>query len=85
MGRIEYVIKANATKRANADYFAAETKVQAMELKAMLEAAEWMNIEIKEIKKRDSKVEGVLKRCSLGSENERRNLRILFNEQEEVA
>lgn len=79
---IGFIIKARATKTARPDYFAAETQVNVIELKAMLEAAGWIVDETREIKVRDARIEGALKRCATGGERERANLQILFNEQE---
>ena len=79
MIRISHIIKARATTTQRPDYFAAETELQAKETKAMLEASDWQIIETREIVKRDAHTEGILKRCSLGSERERANLQALFN------
>lgn len=82
MERIGYIVRAKASAMQPAEYFAAETELNAKEIREMLDDTGWTNIEIREITKRDNHIEGILKRCSLGSDRERANLQILFNEQE---
>ena len=82
---INYIIKAYPSKWAFIDgkaiYFPESTREDVEKLVKSLSAWEWVHIESVEITKRDRHTEGVLKRCRLGSENERLNLQAYFNYQ----
>lgn len=72
----KYIIKAFASKLADPDYF--ETDYP-NEFEDQLIKTGWIWIETKEIKKHDKQIEGVLKRCRLGSKAQNRNLQIMYN------
>ena len=78
--RIAYIIKATATKLSRPDYFEAESERKLWDLIRFLED-DWESVEYKEIKKRDSMLEGIISRCSLGSKAQRENLQAYYNAQ----
>ena len=78
---IYHIIRAKATTTSKPDYFAVETPKGLNRHIENLKKGGWMNIEPKTITVHDPHIEGVLKRCSLGSERERANLQAYFNEQ----
>lgn len=75
---MKYIIKAYASKTAYPDYYATDDKDITVKF---LKDSGWLNIEAREIIKRDSQLEGVLKRCRLGSKAERLNLQAYYNYQ----
>ena len=77
---MKYIIKANASCLANADYFPVDDNNKDAMIKN-LEETGWKWIECREIVKHDKQLEGVIKRCSLGSKAQRLNLQALFNYQ----
>lgn len=78
---IYHIIKATATATSRPDYFAVETPKGVERHVAALKSGGWMNIEPRTITKRDSRIEGNLKRCAIGSERERANLQAYYNAQ----
>lgn len=77
---MKYIIKAYASKLANPDYFPVDEDDRDKML-SYLNGTGWIWIECREIKKHDKLLEGVIKRCAMGSNAQRRNLRALYNYQ----
>lgn len=73
---MKYIIKAYASKLANPDYFDTDDSQKMIEY---LKNTGWIWIECREVKKHDRQLEGIIKRCSLGSKARRSNLRALYN------
>lgn len=78
---IYHIIRAYATPTSRPDYFAVETPHGTERHVAALNKGGWLQIEPRTITKRDRHIEGILKRCSIGSERERANLQAYYNEQ----
>lgn len=77
---MKYIIKAYASKLANADYYPVDEQGKDKMIEC-LEELGFIWIECREIKKHDRQLEGVIKRCALGSKAQRANLRALYNYQ----
>lgn len=78
---IYHIIRAKATETARPDYFAVETPNGVKRHVENLTRGGWLHIEPRTITKRDKRIEGVLKRCKIGSERERANLQAYYNAQ----
>lgn len=79
---IYHIIRAYATPTSRPDYFGVSTPNGVVRHIENLRKGGWLNIEPRRVAKYDSHIEGVLKRCSIGSERERANLQAYYNEQD---
>lgn len=78
---MKYIIKAYASKLARPDYFEAEEENKDKTMSCLSDMG-FIRIECREIIKHDKQLEGVIKRCSLGSQAQRYNLQALYNYQD---
>lgn len=76
---MKYIIKAYASKLANPDYYPVDDDKD--EMIKILEDMGFIWIEVREITKHDRQLEGIIKRCAIGSKAQRLNLQALYNYQ----
>lgn len=76
---IKYIIKASVSKQARPEYFAVDSDQFLCEMVHELE--DWHRVQVKEVVKKDNMLEGILRRCALGSASRRENLQIYYNAQ----
>ena len=81
--KIAYIIKVHFTALSRPDYFAVEDRQKLNDMCCFLKD-DCHDLEIRKVTNRDEWLEGILRRCALGSKRRNTNLQAYFNDQPEM-